>query len=63
LAQIEKQALSIQALAQGIQVQIQASKLAGRPVGLAILLSDLAQMESHMKRLESSMVELEGAGP
>jgi hypothetical protein len=59
LAQVEKQANEIQVIAQRIQSQAQATADAGRPVGLALLESDLATLMRHMKRLEAAVAELE----
>ena len=59
LAQVEKQANEIQATAQRIQTQAQATASEGRPVGLALLESDLATLIRHMKRLEAAVAELD----
>lgn len=59
LAQVEKQALTLQEIAKRIEVQTEASRHAGRPVGLALLQSDLAELESHLQRLESALEELQ----
>lgn len=59
LAQVEKQANEIQAIAQRIQTQAQATAAEGRPVGLALLESDLATLIRHMKRLEVAVADLE----
>jgi len=58
LAQIEKQALEIQRIAQAIQEQALQTQKAQRPVGLAILQSQLVELNTHLKRLESALEEL-----
>jgi hypothetical protein len=63
LAQVEKQANEIQVIAQRIQSQAQTTANQGRPVGLALLESDLATLARHMKRLEAAVAELEKAHP
>ena len=58
LAQIEKQALEIQRIAQAIQAQARHTQEAKRPVGLAILQSQLVELNTHLKRLENALEEL-----
>jgi hypothetical protein len=62
LAQVEKQALEIQEIAQRLQTQILLSQQAGRPVGLALMESDRATLSRHLKRLETAVEELKQTG-
>jgi prefoldin subunit 5 len=61
LAQVEKQALEIQSIAQRLQSQILISQQAGRPLGLSVLESDVATLSRHLKRLEAAISELDQA--
>ena len=58
LAQIEKQALEIQRIAQAIHDQALHNQQAKRPVGLAILQSNMEELNTHLKRLENALAEL-----
>ena len=59
LAQIEKHALRISVLAEQISETAETSAQKGRPYGLAMMESDLASIEIHLKRLNSALTELE----
>jgi septal ring factor EnvC (AmiA/AmiB activator) len=61
-AQIEKQALEIQRLAQAIQDLAETSRVQGRPQGLAALESDVAVLIRHLNRLRTAIAELEQSG-
>ncbi len=63
LAQIEKQALEIQAIAQRLQAQILISQQAGRPVGLALMESDRVTLSRHLSRLEAAVRGLKQVAP
>ena len=59
LAQVEKHAVRISELAQVIADTAQTGIASGRPYGLAMMESDLASIQIHLRRLNSALIELE----
>ena len=59
LAQVEKQALRIAELAEEIAQAAQTGVATGQPYGLAMMETDLASIQIHLRRLNSALTELE----
>ena len=59
LAQIEKQATRVSELASEIAQTAETGVEAGRPYGLAMMETDLASIQIHLRRLNAALTELE----
>ena len=59
LAQVEKQALRVSELAQDIAQTAETGLASGQPYGLAMLETDLASIQIHLRRLNAALAELE----
>ena len=59
LAQVEKQALRVSELARDIAQTAETGLASGQPYGLAMLETDLASIQIHLRRLNAALAELE----
>lgn len=59
LAQIDKQASRVSELASVLAQTAETGMEAGRPYGLAMMETDLASIQIHLRRLNAALAELE----